>query len=388
MAADTPRGAVPAGRLAWLFELPPRSDRTLRMEALIARLRLVVLLVNASLLAVFLDTSHMHLTLAWIIVALSISYAAAIAALQPYRRWRVFQTSIFSAALDSVAIMAFIVVTGGDASPYFPLYYLSIAAVAMRFDLRQALVACCFYALTYAVACISTWSGTSNEFGLLALRGAYMFIIGFAVGHLAREENTRSRQVDVIEKLNAENARLLTKTERAARFDRLTGLLNRGYLEKEALKELRKVRHGGYVSVLFCDMDKLKRINDELGHDAGDRVLRGVGSALRHCLRSQDIIGRYGGDEFVVVLPNQTRETAYDRAEALIDCVRGVNESLPEDLYVGLSVGIATMPFDAQDYITLVKVADQAMYLAKREGGNRVRTSNDLRLFWEEMPAA
>ena len=368
--------------------MPPRSDRTLRMEALIARLRFVVVLVNVSLLAAFLDTSHMHLVAAWIVGGLSLTYAAAIAVFRPYRRWRVFETSLYSTAIDSAAIMAFIVATGGDASPYFPLYYLSIAAVAMRFELRQALVACCLYALSYAIACLVTWGVTSNELGLLALRCAYMFIIGYAVGHLAREENTRSRQVDVIEKLNAKNARLLTKTERAARLDRLTGLLNRAFLEKEALKELRKVRYGGYLSVLFCDMDKLKRINDELGHDAGDRVLRGVGAALRRSLRSQDIIGRYGGDEFVVVLPNQTRETAFDSAEALIESVCGVNDGLPADLHVGLSVGIATLPFDAQDYMTLVKVADQAMYLAKREGGNRVRTSNDLRLFWEEMPAA
>jgi GGDEF domain-containing protein len=56
-------------------------------------------------------------------------------------------------------------------------------------------------------------------------------------------------------------------------------------------------------------------------------------------------------------------------------------------MHIGLSVGVSTFPFDAQDYATLVKVADQAMYLAKREGGNRIRTANDLRLFWEEMPA-
>jgi diguanylate cyclase (GGDEF)-like protein len=133
-------------------------------------------------------------------------------------------------------------------------------------------------------------------------------------------------------------------------------------------------------------MDKLKRINDDLGHDAGDKVLRQVGAALRSKLRQQDLIGRYGGDEFVVVLPNLTRETAYDRAEQFIDAVRQVNTGLPENMQVGLSIGVTTYPFDAQDYPTLVKVADQAMYLAKREGGNRVRTANDLRLFWEEMP--
>ena len=145
---------------------------------------------------------------------------------------------------------------------------------------------------------------------------------------------------------------------------------------------------GGYLSVLFCDMDKLKRINDELGHDAGDKVMRQVGVALKRGLRTQDLVGRYGGDEFVVVLPNLTRETAFDRAEQLIENMRAVSDQLPDDLTVGLSVGIATFPFDAPDYATLVKVADQAMYLAKRDGGNRIRSSNDLRLFWEDAPKA
>ena len=160
-------------------------------------------------------------------------------------------------------------------------------------------------------------------------------------------------------------------------------------MEKDAVRELRRAKSSdGYLSVLFCDMDKLKRINDELGHDAGDKVMRQVGAALKRGLRSQDLVGRYGGDEFVVVLPNLTRETAFDRAEQLIQNMRAVSDQLPDDLTVGLSVGIATFPFDAPDYATLVKVADQAMYLAKRDGGNRVRTSNDLRLFWENAPKA
>ena len=209
------------------------------------------------------------------------------------------------------------------------------------------------------------------------------------VGQLAREETSRSQQVDEIERLNAQNAKLLSRSEKAARFDRLTGLLNRAHLEKDAMRELRHAKSSeGYLSVLFCDMDRLKRINDDLGHDAGDKVLRHVGVALKRGLRSQDLVGRYGGDEFVVVLPNLTRETAFDRAEQLIENIRTVNEQLPDDLAIGLSVGIATFPFDAPDYPTLVKVADQAMYLAKRDGGNRVRTSNDLRLFWEDAPKA
>lgn len=382
-----PEAVRPSSVLRGLFELPPHSERSMRMESLIARIRLLVVIVNSVLLAFVLDTSYMHMDVTWALIGFSILYGLPIALLEPYRRWRLFQTSMASTLLDSVAIAGFIAATGGSASPFFPLYFLSAAAVAMRFDLRQAVVACFFYAASYAFAYLFTWQGTADEFGILAMRCVYMLFISVGVGHLAREENIRSIEVEVIEKLNAENAKLLSRNEKAARLDRLTGLLNRGHLEKDAQKELRKARaSGGYLSVLFCDMDRLKRINDELGHDAGDRVLRQAGVAMKRGLRSQDLIGRYGGDEFVVVLPSMTRETAFDRAEQLIESMRSMNDSLTADLRVGLSVGIATFPFDAPDYPTLVKLADQAMYLAKRDGGNRVRTANDLRLFWEDVP--
>ena len=376
-------------RFAWLFELPPHSERSMRMEALIGRLRLLVLAVNTTLLVTALDTHAMHMRLVWSLVGLAWLYALPIVIFQPYRRWQVFGASMVSAAIDAAVITAFISATGGSHSPFFPLYYISLMAVAMRFDLRQAVVACALYAFTYAVAYLYTWNGSADEVGVLALRCAYMLFVAVGVGQLAREENSRSQQVDEIERLNQQNAKLLSRSEKAARFDRLTGLLNRGSLERDAMRELRRAKSAdGYLSVLFCDMDRLKRINDELGHDAGDRVMRHVGAALKRGLRPQDLVGRYGGDEFVVVLPNLTRETAFDRADQLIENVRAVNEQLPDDLAVGLSVGIATFPFDAPDYPTLVKVADQAMYVAKRDGGNRVRTSNDLRLFWEGAPKA
>jgi diguanylate cyclase (GGDEF)-like protein len=383
--AELSTGARPG--FAWLFEMPPHSERTLRMEALIARLRLLVLCVNAAALALFLDTSNMHTDAAWWIICAVILYAIPVVGLQPYRRWRVFQASLFTTIADTLVIALFVAATGAAASPFFLLYYLSVAAVAMRFELRQAIACCLLYAFTYAVVFFATWQGSANEVGELMLRVAYMIFIAVGVGHLAREEGSRSRQVDEIERLNAENSRLLTRSERAARADRLTGLLNRAHFEKEAQRELRRARSaGGYVSVLFCDMDGLKRVNDELGHDVGDRVLKQTGSMLKRCLRAAEFIGRYGGDEFVVILPNLTRESALERGDQLIESIAVVNDILPEHLHIGLSVGVATCPFDATDYTTLVKLADQAMYLAKREGGGRVRTANDLRLFWEELP--
>lgn len=357
------------------------------MEALIARLRLVVLVVNSIMLAFVLDTSGMRTDVAWGIMALSFAYSVPAAILQPYVRWRLFRTSLLTAAADSGATALFIASTGAADSPFFMLYFLLVTAVAMRFELRQALFACLGYAAMYSVVYFWNWDAGANAGGELALRISYMFFIAVGVGHLAREEHARAKQIGEIERLHTQNQRLQNRNNRAARYDRLTGILNRAYFEKDALREIKKARSSsGYLSVLFCDMDRLKRINDELGHDAGDRVLRQVGAAMKHKLRSSDVMGRYGGDEFVVILPSITRETAFDRADQLIEAVGSVNESLPDDLRVGLSVGISTFPFDGQDYATLVRVADQAMYLAKREGGNRSRTSNDLRLFWEDVP--
>jgi diguanylate cyclase (GGDEF)-like protein len=349
----------------------------------------VIMLLNTVALAFLLDTSGMNERWAWALIAASWVYAVPIAVLQPYRRWKLFRGSFVTAAIDFIAIAAFVGLTGGGESPFFVLYYLAIVSVAMRFELRQALVACLFAILTYALVYFATWEASVASFGVLFVRCGYMFLIAVGTGHLAREERTRAQQVQVIEKLNAENAKLMSRNERAARIDRVTGLLNRAHLEKLALRELRKARSSdGYVSILFCDMDRLKRINDELGHDAGDRILRDVAKAMKQCLRGSEVIGRYGGDEFVVVLPNLARETAFERGEQLIEAVLTVNRRLTEDLHIGLSVGVATCPFDATEFNMLVKLADQAMYLAKREGGSRVRTGNDLRLFWEEIPRA
>jgi len=374
-------------RFKWLFEMPLFTERTVRMEALIARLRLVVLVVNTLALAFLLDTSGWQMDWAWALIGITWTYGLPVVLLQPYKRWSVFRGSMLTAAADTLIISAFVAVTGASDSPFFVLYYLSVVSMAMRFELRQTVVACVFNIVAYSYVFLANWQPGGDAFGDLLLRCSYMFVMAVGAGYLAREENSRSREVEVIEKLNAENARLLSKNERAARLDRLTGLLNRAYFEKLALRELRRARtSGGYLSLLFCDMDNLKRLNDELGHDVGDRMLKAAGSVLKRCLRTHEFIGRYGGDEFVVVLPNLTRETAFDRAEQLIEAVRGLNEGLTADLIVGLSVGVATYPFDASDYTMLVKLADQAMYLAKRDGGSRIRTANDLRMFWEEMP--
>ncbi|MEX2245420.1 MAG: GGDEF domain-containing protein [Dehalococcoidia bacterium] len=385
--SEGPPETGPSPLFRWLFEMPIFSERTMRMEALIARLRLMVIAVNSLALAFLVNTDGMNVRWSWILVGFVWAYALPVAMLEPYKRWSVFRGSLLTATADTMVISAFVMTTGGWQSPFFALYYLSILSMAMRFELRQTLAGCGINIIAYSLVYLWGWERSVDAFGELFLRDVYMYVMALGAGHLAREENRRSRQVEQIERLNAENAKLLSRNERAARTDRLTGLLNRAYFEKVAHRELRRAKlSGGYLSLLFCDMDHLKQLNDELGHDVGDRVLKATGSVLKRCLKSTEHIGRYGGDEFVVVLPNQTRETAFDRAEQLIRAVFQLNRGLADDLQVGLSVGIATYPFDGNDYGMLLKLSDQAMYLAKRDGGNRVRTANDLRMFWEELP--
>lgn len=359
------------------------------MEALIARLRLLVVTSNALALAFLFDEQGMHTGAAWALTAVTFAYAIPIVVFEPYRRWAVFQTSLASTVADSITAAAYIAATGAAASPFYPLYYLIIAAVAMRFELRQALVAALLYITTYSVVYLWTPDTTTHAMGLLSLRASYMMIIALGVGFLAREEKERTMQVQEFERLTAENMKMQALVERDAQVDRLTGLLNRGYFERRAQKEIvRAGNASGCLSVIFCDLDGLKRVNDELGHDAGDRVLRAVGAELKRVLPGDDMIGRYGGDEFVVLVQGLTRETAFDRADLMIAAVQSVNSLLPDHLRIGASVGIAMYPADAQDYQTLVRLADQAMYMAKREGGNRVRTSDDLRLLWEDVSRA
>jgi hypothetical protein len=194
---------------AWLVELPPLSDRTVRMEALIAHLRLLLVAFNAFLLFFLLDTSQMHLRLAWWLIVGVLAYGLFVVGVRPYVRWRIFRTSILTTFIDSLTTAVFIGVTGGSTSPFFPIYFLVAVSVGMRFELRQALIACCIFNFTYAVAFFVTWNGTGDEFGQLALRSAYMTFAAIGVGYLAREEKSRSLEVEVIERLHAENAKLL-----------------------------------------------------------------------------------------------------------------------------------------------------------------------------------
>lgn len=158
-----------------------------------------------------------------------------------------------------------------------------------------------------------------------------------------------------------------------ATHDSLTGLFNRmailDVLERECA---RSRREGGSIAIMMADLDQFKRINDTHGHQAGDAVLRETAQKMRACVRSYDSVGRYGGEEFVVVVPGCTLTAAVEQAERLRKYVAAEAVGVGDvRIPTTISIGVAAAG-DAPRPDQLLLAADEALYLAKKEGRNKV----------------
>ena len=160
---------------------------------------------------------------------------------------------------------------------------------------------------------------------------------------------------------------------RQANYDTLTGLPNRKLFHELLDREINKANRGGYgVWVLFLDLDGFKEINDVLGHQSGDALLRLAAGRLTEAVRSSDIVARLGGDEFVVILAGNLDTSSVDRISAkLIQAIGHPYDLNGESVFVTASIGIANFPNDADNAANLIQFADQSMYEAKKQGKNR-----------------
>ncbi|MGC5699533.1 EAL domain-containing protein [Pseudomonas sp. NFXW11] len=156
--------------------------------------------------------------------------------------------------------------------------------------------------------------------------------------------------------------------------DPLTGLLNRrGFYQTVEGILLRSDRSGKTLVLMYLDLDGFKRVNDSLGHDAGDRVLRWVSEQLKECLHSFDVLGRMGGDEFTALLELKFPEQAAKIAEKLIERLSITQQIDGLDVVLGASIGIAIYPDCGSNLDGLLRAADIAMYEAKRAGRQQYR---------------
>jgi len=160
------------------------------------------------------------------------------------------------------------------------------------------------------------------------------------------------------------------RTRFLADHDELTGLPNRSLFKQSLAQAIQRAgRSGKFLSVLFLDLDRFKNINDSLGHETGDEVLRAVAERLSGCVRQVDVVARFGGDEFAVLIEGLTAEDqAGPVARKIIDALAKPLVLAGRQYRPGASIGISTYPSDGRDVLSLQKNADIAMYRAKEEG--------------------
>lgn len=158
-----------------------------------------------------------------------------------------------------------------------------------------------------------------------------------------------------------------------SRRDSLTGLANRGHWEACLKNEFsRMVRYQNIASVIMLDIDQFKSINDTYGHHAGDEVLRQVATLLEAGLRDTDIVGRYGGEEFGVLLPNTAATAAFSLAERLRQSVANHTFVCDEhQLNLTISLGVAEQDSAMENHLDVLKAADHALYRSKHNGRNQ-----------------
>jgi len=201
---------------------------------------------------------------------------------------------------------------------------------------------------------------SSSEFGSLCLFAAACVVL--CVGQLQCLKRMRHDTREKIEMMTF--------------VDELTGVYNYRYLEQRLTEELQRAkRHNCPLSVVYIDFDNFKLVNDTFGHETGNAVVQRVAQLGRASARGEDFVGRLGGDEFLMVLPQTDSAGALIAAERIkkkLDAMELVASSGERIDFLSFSMGIASYPASAQSKDDLIRAADEAMYRAKKAGGDRV----------------
>jgi diguanylate cyclase (GGDEF)-like protein/putative nucleotidyltransferase with HDIG domain len=228
--------------------------------------------------------------------------------------------------------------------------------------------------------------GTDDTSALLGIFGGLRFASP-AIWTSDNENFFRSVAVQV--GVGITNARLYAKIQRQATTDGLTGLLNHRTGQEKLAEGLRSAeRYQRNLAVIMFDVDHFKSINDKFGHPAGDSVLKAVAKLIQRDCRDVDLPVRYGGEEFLLILPEINSEGAVVVAERIRkNLAQEVIHHGDIEISVTASMGVAAFPEDAQNQQQLLDLADKALYLSKRLGRNQVHTAQDL-MYEEYTPPA
>ena len=163
--------------------------------------------------------------------------------------------------------------------------------------------------------------------------------------------------------------------QKAADYDFLTGLYNRRYLDKSLFSnEITTEKYHGNLGVIFIDIDHFKKVNDFYGHDAGDEVLRKVGDCLVNNVNKDEVVFRYGGEEFMIILPNISKESLIYKVNNLLYALKNLNIYYCEEkikITVSIGCSILNKNYKSNSIGEAIKIADNALYQAKKQGRNQ-----------------
>lgn len=362
----------------WSRPDPVLAQAAVAGELLVAKVRLG--LASLLLLIPVLDTLFFPVEPKEKIVGLTLTAGTFILAVVVYflisreinPSWLSFASSSLDVTLVSSGLALFLFLnephTAVNSKVVFEGYFLVIAATSLRYDKR---------------VCISA--------GLLAF-GQYFAIVYIAATHwdlnnpryapypygMFGWSNEVSRLIIMLTASGLSLA-LVSRSQKLlelATRDPLTGLFNRGYVDERFSVELSRARrYGKVLTVAVIDADRFKSLNDTHGHPAGDLALRKIGDLLNDSFRQSDTAGRYGGEEFVVILPETDMVAAQQKLESLRESVARspiVTGTGGDQVQVTISAGLASFPQDGEHAAELFALADERMFQAKREGRNRV----------------
>lgn len=255
--------------------------------------------------------------------------------------------------LTGILLIATVDFFSGNEIRTFPLYYGPISFAAWSFGLRGAVAA--------AGVCAGAWFGSNQLAGMQVshsmiwvantlMQGASFTLVGVLVARL----------------------RLALSRERAlSRTDPLSGVLNRRAFYEDGHRLLALCRRGQRpITLAYLDLDDFKAVNDEFGHQVGDRLLRGLAQTLQSSVRSSDVVARMGGDEFAVLLPELGADEGRQLLERLHAAAGRPDATLP--CAVTVSIGAVTFLTAPDSVEGMIGLADSAMYSAKRGGKDRV----------------
>jgi diguanylate cyclase (GGDEF)-like protein len=395
---DPAERRVSAWSRFWRVTDPALRDAGIKGERTIAKYRLAACLLLFGL-PVRAVIAHPELRQNW--VGLSISSAGVLAGLfflwlthrDVVKPWIGFAASLLDVTFVSIGLGAFVALgvpqIAVNSRVIFEVYFLCLAVTCLRYDRRICLVTGLTILVQYSL--IIWWASTTVDSSPVWIDGTYgRFDMQDQVARLVLLAIGTGVSLTIV--LRVQQLRVLSVR------DRLTGLMIRGYFD-ERLSEAfdRAQKTGDSLAVAMIDLDYFKSFNDRFGHAVGDLVLASVSRAIKRLVRAEDVVGRYGGEELIVMLPGLDRAKATERMERIRRAISQVRVELDHqvtsigatqaDLFaeettefgrtvLTASIGVASWPEDKAETVeALVYRADSRLLSAKSTGRNRVVSS-------------